>query len=82
MSASRSFGWVTCVARDFMPSQSRTLAELVAAAICTERPNRATIGRRRAIKRAWRFTNNTRVEVADAMTGVIARLVRKWKKRL
>jgi hypothetical protein len=62
----------------------------VAAAIRTERPNLATIGRRMAgpttargaIKRAWRFTDNHRVEVADAMAGVIARLVRKRKKRL
>jgi Transposase DDE domain len=82
--------WVACVSSNLLPSQSRTLAVLVAAAIDTERPNLATIGRRlagpttakSAIKRAWRFTDNHRIEVAEAMAGVIARLVRKRKKRL
>jgi hypothetical protein len=83
-------GWVTCVTANLLPSQSRTLAVLVAAAIRTERPNLATVGRRlagpttakSAIKRAWRFTDNHRVEVADAMAGVIRRLVRRRTKRL
>ena len=35
-----------------------------------------------AIKRAWRFTDNRRVEVADAMADVIERLARRRKKRL
>jgi hypothetical protein len=66
------------------------LAVLVAAAIRTERPNLARIGRemagpitaKSAIKRAWRFTCNERVEISEAMAGVIARLVRKRKKRI
>jgi hypothetical protein len=66
--------WVATVTANLPPSQSRTLAVLVAAAIHTERPNLATIGRRlagpttakSAIKRAWRLTDNGRVEVADA----------------
>jgi hypothetical protein len=82
--------WIACVTSKLLPSQSRTLAVLVAAAVRVERPNLATIGRqlagpstaKSAIKRAWRFTDNHRVEVADAMQGVIARLVRKRKKRL
>jgi hypothetical protein len=82
--------WVACVTSNLLPSQSRTLAALAAAAIRTERPDLATVGRRMAgpttakaaIKRAWRFTDNHRVEVADAMAGVIERLVRKRKKRL
>jgi hypothetical protein len=82
--------WVACVTSNLLPSQSRTLAVLVAAAIRTERPNLATLGRqlagpttaKSAIRRAWRFTDNGRVEVSDAMAGVIARLVRKRKKRL
>jgi hypothetical protein len=82
--------WVARVTSNLRPSQSRTLAVLVAATIRTERPNLATVGRqlagpttaKSAIKRAWRFTDNRRVEVADAMAGVIARLVRKRKKRL
>jgi len=56
--------WVTCVTTKLLPSQSKTLATLVAAAVRVERPNLASIGRRRAgpttaksaIKRAWRFT--------------------------
>jgi Transposase DDE domain len=82
--------WVVCVTANLLPSQSRTLAVLVAAAVRTERPNLASIGRKlagpttakSAIKRAWRFTDNARVEVADAMAGTIARVVRKRKKRL
>lgn len=60
-----------------LPSQSRVLAALVAAAIRAERPNLATIGRqlagpttaKSAIKPVWRFTDNARVEVADATAG-------------
>jgi hypothetical protein len=83
-------GWVACATANPLPSQSRTLALSVAAAIRTERPDLATIGRRLAgptiakgaIKRAWRPTANARVEVAEAMAGTIARLVRKRKERL
>lgn len=90
MSTQSILGWIVCVTSNLLPSQSRTLAVLVAAAIRTERPNLATIGRRlagpttakSAIKRAWRFIDNHRVEVADAMAGVIARLVRRRQKRL
>jgi len=82
--------WVLHVTSNLLSIQSHTLAVLVAAAIRTERPNLARIGREMAgpstakstIKRAWRFTCNERVEVADAMAGVIAQLVRKRKKRL
>jgi hypothetical protein len=66
------------------------LAILVAAAIRTERPHLARIGReilgsitaKSAIKRAWRFNCNERSDITEAMAGVIARLVRKRKKRL
>lgn len=90
MSYQSILSWIACVTSQLLPSQSCTLAVLVAAAIRTERPNLASLGRqlagpstaKSAIKRAWRFTDNHRIEVADAMTGVIARLVRKRKKRL
>src|SRR5579883_1346217 len=73
-----------------LPSQSKTPAILVAAAIRCERPDLAQIGRglvgpvtaRRAIKRVWRFTCNERIEVADGMAEVIAKLVRERKKRI
>jgi hypothetical protein len=82
--------WVVCVTTRLLPSQSKTLAVLVAAAIRCERPNLAQLGRemagpvtaKSAIKRAWRFTCNERVEVADAMAEVIAKPVRKRKERL
>jgi hypothetical protein len=82
--------WIACVTSNLLPSQSATLAALVAAAIRVERPNLATLGRQMAgpttakgaIKRARRFTDNHRVEVADAMAGVIDRLVRERTKRL
>ena len=90
MSTQSIVSWIACVTSNLLPSQSRTLAVLVAAAVRTERPNLATLGRqlagpttaKSAIKRAWRFSDNHRVEVADAMAGVVARLVRKRKKRL
>jgi hypothetical protein len=82
--------WVVQVTSNLLFSQSQTLAVLVAAAIRTERPNLARIGReiagpitaKSAIKRAWRFTCNERIEVSDGMAEVIKKLVRKRKKRL
>lgn len=90
MSPHSIVGWVACVTSNLLASQSATLGALVAAAVGVERPNLASLGRRMAgpgsakgaIKRAWRFTCNPRVEVADAMAGVVARLVRKRRKRL
>jgi hypothetical protein len=72
------------------PTPSKTLAILVAAAIRCERPNLAQVVRKMAgpitaksaIKRAWRYTCNERIEVADGMAEVIAKLVRQRKKRL
>lgn len=90
MSTQSLLAWVISVTSRLRPSQSTTLAALVAAAVRTERPNLATIGRRMAgevaakhtIKRAWRFTCNPRVEVPDAMTGVIRKIAGRRKKRL
>lgn len=90
MSTESILTWVVCVTTRLLPSQSKTLAVSVAAAIRCERPNLAQIGRemagpitaQSAIKRAWRFTGNERVAVADAMAEVLKKLVRKRKKRL
>jgi Transposase DDE domain len=90
MSTQSILAWVLAATTRLLPSQSRTLAVLVAAAIRTERPNLAQIGRgmagpitaKSAIKRAWRFTCNERIEVADGMAEVITKLVRKRRKRL
>ena len=90
MSPQSILTWVLTTTTGLLPSQSKTLAVLVAAAIRCERPNLAQIGRgmagpvtaKSAIKRAWRFTCNERIEVSDGMATVIAKLVRKRKKRL
>ena len=90
MSTQSILDWVVCVTSKLRPSQSATLAALVAAAVRTERLNLASIGREMAgpvaakhtIKRAWRFTCNRRVEVHQAMAGVITKLARKRKKPL
>src|SRR5215831_8375526 len=82
--------WVLTATTRLLPSQSKTLAVLVAAAIRCERPNLAQVGRKMAgpitaksaIKRAWRFTCNERIEVSDAMAEVIQKLVRTRKKRI
>ncbi len=77
--------WVLRVTLGGLPlSQSKTLAELVAATVHGSRANLAEIGRslarcqamttKAAIKRAWQFTTNERVEVTQAMAGVIAQL--------
>lgn len=90
MSRPSLLDWVVCVTTNRLPSQSQTLALLVATAIRLERPNLAQIGRhmaapitaKTATQRAWRFTCNDRIEVADAMAGVIRRLARQGTKRL
>ena len=90
MSTEYIVNWVICVTSNPLPGQSRTLATLVAAAVLPERVDLALLGRKMAgegtdksaIKRAWRFTRNRRVEVEVATAGVINRVARKRKKPL
>ena len=90
MSTQSILNWVICVTSNLLPSQSATLAALVAAAVRTGRLNLATIGRKMAgavsakhtIKRARRFTCNRRVEIHQAMAGVVKELTRRRKKPL
>lgn len=69
-------------------SQAKTLAILVAAAMRVQRVSQANIGRmmegrtKHQIKRCWRFCANERVETADAMRGIVAKLLEKRKKKL
>jgi hypothetical protein len=70
-------------------SQLKTLSQLSAAAMNCRRISLSEIGRalgggwpKHQIKKAWRFCANDRIEVADAMEGVVARLLRRRKKRL
>jgi hypothetical protein len=81
--------WVVIVcAVSLRLSQANTLAALVTAALSLERVSLAALGRqmfgsvKHQIKRCWRFCANDRVETADAMRGIIARLLRKRKKAL
>jgi hypothetical protein len=77
--------WVLSACAALRKSQAKTLAELVAAAVPTERATLANLGRamtgparcKHRIKRAARFVANPRVTVADGMAGVIARLARR-----
>ena len=81
--------WVLSVcATTLRLSQVKTLSELVAAAVGVERVSLASIGRsmlgraKHQIKRCWRFCANDRIETADAMRGLTARLLKKRKKKL
>jgi len=84
-----AIAWVlTVCAGSLRLSQAKTLSILVAAAMHVQRISLANIGRalsgttKHQIKRTWRFCANERIETADAMRGIVARLVRKRKKKL
>lgn len=81
--------WVISVCANCLRlSQVKTLSELVAAAVRVQRVSLANIGRamlggvKAQIKRCWRFCANPRVETADAMRGLIGKLLRKRRKSL
>ena len=81
--------WVVSVcALTLRLSQAKTLAILVASAMRVERISLANIGRamtgmvKHQIKRCWRFCANDRIETADAMRGVLKRVLKKRKKKL
>ena len=82
--------WVLSVCLGLLrKSQAKTLSELVAAALGAERITLAGIGRelawsregaaKHAIKRAWRFCANERIEPAQVMLALMTRL---WRRRL
>jgi hypothetical protein len=79
------WAWVLSVGSALRKSQAKTLADLVCAAVPTQRATLANLGRamtgkarcKHKIKRAGRFIANKRVTVADAMAGVIARFARR-----
>jgi hypothetical protein len=68
-------------------SQAKTLGILVASAMRVQRVSLANIGRmmegrtKHQIKRCWRFCANERVETADAMRPIVARLLKKRSKK-
>jgi hypothetical protein len=84
-----AIAWVLTVCAGCLRlSQAKTLSILVAAAMRVQRISLANIGRmmngatKHQIKRCWRFCANERVETADAMQGIIAKLLKKRKKKL
>jgi hypothetical protein len=88
MHRKEAIAWVVSVCSvSLRLSQAKTLSILVAAAMRVQRISLANIGRmmegtvKRQIKRCWRFCANKRVETADAMRGVVARLLKKRSKK-
>ena len=89
MDRTATISWVVSVCAVYLRlSQAKTLGALVAGAMRCQRVSLANIGRqmlgsaKHQIKRCWRFCSNDRVEAADAMCGVVKRLLRKRKKPL
>src|SRR5215218_3951071 len=89
MRRTEAIAWVVSVcAGRLRLSQVKTLAILAAAAMRVERVSLANLGRqavgnaKHQIKRCWRFCVNDRVEPADAMRGVVKRLVKRRGKPL
>lgn len=83
-----AIAWVVSVCSvSLRLSQAKTLGILVAAAMRVQRVSLANIGRmmdgaaKHQIKRCWRFCVNPRVETADAMRGIVARLLKKRGKK-
>ena len=84
-----AIAWVVNVCSCYLRlSQAKTLAALVASAMQCQRISMANIGRqmqgaaKHLIKRCWRFCDNDRIGTADAMRPIIARMLKKRKKKL
>lgn len=89
MDRTDTISWVVLVCASYLRgSQAKTLGNLVAAAMRCPRVSLANIGRqmlgsaKHQIKRCWRFCANDRIETADAMRGIVKRLLKKRKKPL
>jgi len=83
-----AIAWVVTVCAGCLRlSQAKTLGILVGSAMHVQRISLANIGRQMAgrtkhqIKRCWRFCSNERVETADAMRPIVARLLKKRSKK-
>lgn len=89
MRRTEAIAWVVSVCASCLRlSQAKTLAALVASAMRVERASLANVGRgivgnaKHQIKRCWRFCDNDRVEAADAMRGVVRKVLKKRGKPL
>lgn len=83
-----AIAWVVSLcAGSLRLSQAKTLSILVGAAMRVQRVSLANIGRmmeghtKHQIKRCWRFCANERLETADAMRGIVQRLLKKRNKK-
>lgn len=88
MHRTEAIAWVVSVCSvSLRLSQAKTLGILAAAALRVQRVSLANIGRmmqgaaKHQIKRCWRFCANERVETADAMRGIVAKLLKKRNKK-
>ena len=89
MNRMEAIAWVLSVVTDLRLSQTKTLSELVAAALHVGRVSLSAIGRcllgsttaKSRIQRTWRFTANRGVVVSDAMRGVVRRLLKRRRKK-
>src|SRR5437879_814758 len=84
-----AIAWVVTVcASTLRLSQAKTLGILVFSAMRVETISLANIGRamqgmgKHQNKRCWRFCANDRIESADAMRGILRRVLKKRKKKL
>ena len=89
MNRTDAIRWVLTVCAPYLRlSQAKTLSQLVAAGMSCLRISMPALGRampgrvKHQSKKCWRFCANDRIEVSDAMRGVIAQLLRKHKKPL
>src|SRR2546423_14246706 len=83
-----AIAWVVTVcASTLRLSQAKTLGILVSSAMRVERISLANIGRamqgmvKHQIKRCWRVCANDRIESADALRGLLRRVLKKRKKK-
>jgi len=89
MNRTEAISWTLTVCAFLRLSQAKTLSELVAGALRCRRISLAEIGRnllggtsaKHKIKRTWRFIANPRIEVSDAMRGVVAGLVKRRRRK-
>jgi hypothetical protein len=86
MDRPQTISWVVPVCAAYLRlSQAKTLGTLVASAMRCQRVSLANLGHnllgttKHQIKRAWRFCAYERVESADAMRGIVAKLLRSGK---
>jgi hypothetical protein len=89
MNRTETMSWVISYCALYLRlSQAKTLGALVSSAMRCQRISLANIGRQMSgttkhqIKRCWRFCANDRIETADAMRGIIQKILKKRKKKL